>query len=153
MLRTMADCLRCLIMNVSCLTVNDELSPTFQLQNPKPVLMRAQSAVRAPPAVSGVRVSLPLVNNRKGSLLSPAALYLHRLSLASSRELYQSSSACTGASDATRLHRACSLPVKYRYHSSHGSTSTLCKTRPGFVHACGLTEFRNTKQAVLSRNI
>ncbi|KAL0178906.1 hypothetical protein M9458_024348, partial [Cirrhinus mrigala] len=65
--------------------------------NPKPALMRAQCAVRAPPAVPGVRVSVPLVNTRKGSLLSPAALYLHRLSLASSRELYQSGSAGTGA--------------------------------------------------------
>ncbi len=154
----MADSLHCLIMNVSCLTVNDELSPTFQPQNPKPTLMRAQCAVRAPPAVLGVRVSVPLVNNRKGSLLSPAALYLHRLSLASSRELYQSSSTGTGASDATRLHRACSLPVKYRYHSSHGSTSTIgphtfCKTRPGFVgNACRLTVFRNTK-AILNCNI
>ncbi|RXN08979.1 calcium-activated potassium channel subunit alpha-1-like isoform X1 [Labeo rohita] len=106
-------------------SINNELSATFQPQNPKPALMRAQCAVRAPPAVPGVRVSVPLVNNRKGSLLSPAALYLHRLSLASSRELYQSGSAGTGASDATRLHRACSLPVKYRYHSSHGSTSTI----------------------------
>uniref|UniRef100_A0A9J7YSW3 Calcium-activated potassium channel subunit alpha-1 n=1 Tax=Cyprinus carpio carpio TaxID=630221 RepID=A0A9J7YSW3_CYPCA len=106
-------------------SINDELSPTFQPQNPKPALMRAQCAVRASPAVPGVRVSVPLVNNRKGSLLSPAALYLHRLSLASSRELYQSSSTGTGASDAIRLHRACSLPVKYRYHSSHGSTSTI----------------------------
>ncbi|XP_058649323.1 calcium-activated potassium channel subunit alpha-1a-like isoform X6 [Onychostoma macrolepis] len=106
-------------------SINDELSPTFQPQNPKPALMRAQCAVRVPPAVPGVRVSVPLVNNRKGSLLSPAALYLHRLSLASSRELYQNSSTGTGASDATRLHRACSLPVKYRYHSSHGSTSTI----------------------------
>lgn len=155
----MGDSLHCLIMNVSCLTVNDELSPTFQPQNPKPALMRAQCAVRASPAVPGVRVSVPLVNNRKGSLLSPAALYLHRLSLASSRELYQSSSTGTGASDAIRLHRACSLPVKYRYHSSHGSTSTigphtLCKTRPGFVgNACGLTGFRNTKQAILNCNI
>lgn len=146
-------------MNVSCPTVNDELNPTFLPQNPKPALMRAQCAVRASPAVPGVRVSVPLVNNRKGSLLSPAALYLHRLSLASSRELYQSSSTGTGASDAIRLHRACSLPVKYRYHSSHGSTSTigphtLCKTRPGFVgNACGLTGFRNTKQAILNCNI
>ncbi|XP_043087127.1 calcium-activated potassium channel subunit alpha-1 isoform X2 [Puntigrus tetrazona] len=103
-------------------SINDELGPTFQPQNPKPVLKRAQCAARAPPAVPAVRVSVPLVNNRKGSLLSPAALYLHRLSLAGSRELYASGA---GASDASRLHRACSLPVKYRYHSSHGSSSTL----------------------------
>ncbi|XP_048025768.1 calcium-activated potassium channel subunit alpha-1-like isoform X5 [Megalobrama amblycephala] len=103
-------------------SINDELNPTFQPQNPKPTLSRAPSAVRAPPAVSGVRVSVSVVNNRKGSLLSPAASYLHRLSLASSRELDQSG-AGTGA-DASRLHRACSLPVKYRYHSSHGSSST-----------------------------
>uniref|UniRef100_A0A8C2A141 Calcium-activated potassium channel subunit alpha-1 n=1 Tax=Cyprinus carpio TaxID=7962 RepID=A0A8C2A141_CYPCA len=106
-------------------SINDELNPTFLPQNPKPALMRVQCAVRGPPAVRSGRVSVPLVNNRKGSLLSPAALYLHRLSLASSRELYQSSSTGTGASDAIRLHRACSLPVKYRYHSSHGSTSTI----------------------------
>ncbi|XP_059387441.1 calcium-activated potassium channel subunit alpha-1a-like isoform X1 [Carassius carassius] len=106
-------------------SINDEINPTFLPQNPKPSLMRVQCAVRAPPAVRGVRVSGPLVNNRKGSMLSPAASYLHRLSLASSRELYQSSSAGSGASDATRLHRACSLPVKYRYHSSHGSSSTI----------------------------
>uniref|UniRef100_A0A8C1KYC5 Calcium-activated potassium channel subunit alpha-1 n=1 Tax=Cyprinus carpio TaxID=7962 RepID=A0A8C1KYC5_CYPCA len=106
-------------------SINDELNPTFQPQNPKPALLRVQCAVRGPPAVRSGRVSVPLVNNRKGSLLSPAALYLHRLSLASSRELYQSSSTGTGASDAIRLHRACSLPVKYRYHSSHGSTSTI----------------------------
>uniref|UniRef100_A0A8C1E2F4 Calcium-activated potassium channel subunit alpha-1 n=1 Tax=Cyprinus carpio carpio TaxID=630221 RepID=A0A8C1E2F4_CYPCA len=106
-------------------SINDELNPTFLPQNPKPALMRVQCAVRGPPAVRSGRVSVPLVNNRKGSLLSPAASYLHRLSLASSRELYHSSSAGTGASDAIRLHRACSLPVKYRYHSSHGSTSTI----------------------------
>lgn len=143
-------------MNVSCPTVNDELNPTFQPQNPKPILSRAPSAVRAPPAVSGVRVSVSVVNNRKGSLLSPAASYLHRLSLASSRELYQSGAGTGAAADASRLHRACSLPVKYRYHSSHGSTSTtgprtLCKTRPGIVgNACGLTEFRNTKTVLCS---
>lgn len=118
----MADSLHCLMMNVSCPTVNDELNPTFQPQNPKPSLSRAPSAVRAPPAVSGVRVSV--VNNRKGSLLSPAASYLHRLSLAGSRELYHG----TGAADASRLHRACSLPVKHRDHSSLGPRR-LRKTR------------------------
>lgn len=133
------------MMNVCCPTVKDELNPTFQPQNPKPVLSRAPSAARAPPAVSGARVSASVVNNRKGSLLSPAASYLHRLSLAGSRELDQ------GGADASRLHRACSLPVKYRYHSSLGSSCTLCETRPGIVgNACGLTEFRNTKTLLCS---
>lgn len=130
----MADSLHCLIMNVSCPTVNDELNPTFQPQNPKATLSRAASAVRPVRAPPAVRV--PLVNNRKGSVLSPAASYLHRLSLASSRDLYQTGAgAGTGAGTGAGLHRACSLPVKYRYHSS--STIRLRKTRPGSVaNAC-----------------
>ncbi|XP_073723341.1 calcium-activated potassium channel subunit alpha-1a isoform X3 [Misgurnus anguillicaudatus] len=96
-------------------SIKDELKSTFQPPNPNPpALNRAQATVMSPPAGPEVRVSVPLVNNRKGSLLSPAASYLHRLSLSSSRELHQNAA----TSEITRLHRACSLPVRYRYHSS-----------------------------------
>ncbi|KAF3704334.1 Calcium-activated potassium channel subunit alpha-1 [Channa argus] len=65
---------------------------------------------------SGVAaVSVPLVNNRKGSLL-PSAL---RLSFTGSRDLSQVGWLPGVAEEASRLQRARSLPVKYRYHPSH----------------------------------
>ncbi|XP_073775142.1 calcium-activated potassium channel subunit alpha-1a-like isoform X29 [Danio rerio] len=96
-----------------CVSVADES------QCPRP-------AVRSS-AVPAARVPVPLVNYRKGStlsadhrkvlLLSPAASYLHRLSLASSRELQRSRE---GVDDeGVRLHRASSLPVKHRHPSTH----------------------------------
>ncbi|XP_071062952.1 calcium-activated potassium channel subunit alpha-1a-like isoform X1 [Pseudochaenichthys georgianus] len=62
---------------------------------------------------SGVAVvSVPLVNNRKGSLLPPAKP--PRLGI-------------TGSGDLSRLPRARSLPVKYRYHPSHSNNGTLSR--------------------------
>ncbi|KAA8581475.1 hypothetical protein FQN60_003056 [Etheostoma spectabile] len=74
---------------------------------------------------SGVTVSVPLVNNRKGSLMPPAVPSALRLSFMGSGDLGQVGRLPGVAEEASRLHRACSLPVKYRYHPSHSNKATL----------------------------
>lgn len=100
------------IVILHCLTVKEEVRPSFQKRSIKitscsitansllPIAQQpSQDALLSPgPA------HVPLVNNRKGSLLpagpcDPAQL---RLSISESR-----------------LNRARSLPVKYRYHPSN----------------------------------
>ncbi|XP_072787564.1 calcium-activated potassium channel subunit alpha-1 isoform X3 [Taeniopygia guttata] len=60
-------------------------------------------------STEGIPEPVPLVNNRKGSLLLPNNPSLLHLNLLSSVE--------QGKSTYCRLQRALSLPVKYRYHS------------------------------------
>lgn len=84
---------------------------------------------------SGVTaVSVPLVNNRKGSLLPIAEPSTLRLSFMGSRDLGQVCRLPGVAEEASRLHRARSMPVKYRYHPSHSNNATLshrhCKGHP-----------------------
>ncbi|KAM8730682.1 calcium-activated potassium channel subunit alpha-1a-like isoform 3-T3 [Acanthopagrus schlegelii] len=62
-------------------------------------------------------VSVPLVNNRKGSLLPP--------SFRGSGDLGQAGRLPGVAEESSRLQRARSLPVKYRYHPSHSNNATL----------------------------
>lgn len=66
---------------------------------------------------SGVAAaSVPLVNNRKGSLLHPAA---------GSRDPTQAGQQPGALAEASRLQRTRSLPVKYRHHPGHASNATL----------------------------
>lgn len=75
---------------------------------------------------SGVAVvSVPLVNNRKGSLLPPAEPPALRLSFMGSGDLGQVGRLPGVAEEASWLQRARSLPVKYRYHPSHSNNATL----------------------------
>lgn len=72
--------------------------------------------------------SVPLVNNRKGSLFPSAA---PRLSLMGSRDLSQACRLPGVAEETIRLQRARSLPVKYRYHPSNATVSHRhCKGHP-----------------------
>ncbi|CAB1313023.1 unnamed protein product [Coregonus sp. 'balchen'] len=81
--------------------------------------------------------SVPLVNNRKGSLQPSREPSVLRRSLLGSRELVQVAMGPGGpggpgglaAEEASRLQRARSLPVKYRYHPSHSSNTTLLNMR------------------------
>lgn len=79
-------------------------------------------------------MAVPLVNNRKGSLLPPSEPSPLRLSFMGSRDLGQVGRLPRVAEEASRLQRARSLPVKYRYHPSHSNNATLshghCKTTP-----------------------
>lgn len=77
-------------------------------------------------AYSGVTaVSVPLVNNRKGSLLPSAEPSSLRLSFMGSRDLGQVGRLPGVVEEASRLQRARSLPVKYRYHPSHANNAIL----------------------------
>ena len=71
-------------------------------------------------------MSVPLVNNRKGSLLP--------LSFRGSGDLGQAGRLPGVSEESSRLQRARSLPVKYRYHPSHSNNATLshrhCKGPP-----------------------
>lgn len=109
------------------LAVNDGpliQSATYQYKSAKPNRNSASEVSRGP--CSGVApVSVPLVNNRKGSLLPPAEPSALRLSFMGSGDLGQVGQRPGAAEEASRLQRARSLPVKYRYHSSHSSNATL----------------------------
>lgn len=66
---------------------------------------------------SGVAAaSVPLVNNRKGSLLHTAV---------GSRDPSQAGQQPGAPEEASRLQRTRSLPVKYRHHPGHASNATL----------------------------
>ncbi|XP_044192876.1 calcium-activated potassium channel subunit alpha-1-like isoform X1 [Thunnus albacares] len=108
-------------------TVNDGpliQSSTYQYKSAKLNHNSASMVCRGPR--SGVTaVSVPLVNNRKGSLLPPAEPSALRLSFMGSRDLGQVGRLPGVAEEASRLHRARSLPVKYRYHPSHSNNATL----------------------------
>lgn len=108
---------------------------------------------------SGVTVvSVPLVNNRKGSLLPPAEPSALRLSFMGSRDLGQVGWLPGVAEEASRLHRARSLPVKYRYHPSHSNNATLshrhCKGHlppPSLACLAGLYSTTAQPKHVLAR--
>ncbi|XP_072534009.1 calcium-activated potassium channel subunit alpha-1a isoform X15 [Salminus brasiliensis] len=98
------------IKKCGCKRLKEEVKPTFQNRT-----IKVANSVAAPHALgSGPRpavelsvvASVPLVNNRKGSLLPPVPPSRRHLSLAG-------------------LNRARSLPGKYRYHPS---SSTLSST-------------------------
>lgn len=130
-----------------CLTVSDEVRPSFQNRSIKPTGCASASitsnaslpdAVRPnqdPPPNPGP-LSVPLVNNRKGSLLprrpgagagagaDPSKL---RLSISGPGDV------AAGPLAESRLSRARSLPVKYRYHPSNAmllSHSRHCRLPP-----------------------
>lgn len=99
-------------------------SSVYQCKSAKLNHNSASLACRGPH--SGVAaVSVPLVNNRKGSLLPPAEPSALRLSLIGSGDLAQVGRLPGVAEEASRLQRARSLPVKYRYHASHSNNATL----------------------------
>lgn len=122
------------------MAVKDEVKRPYQ---PQPLNLKPNPV--SPPQTapsSGVESSgrVPLVNNRKGSLWLPStSSSLLRLSLSGSRVVGHhalggtvggvggmGTGTGTGMGmDDPRLQRARSLPVKYRYHPSHGSTSVL----------------------------
>ena len=77
----------------------------------------------------GTAVSIPLVNNRKGSLLPLAEPSVLKLSLMGSGDLAQVGRLPGVAEEANRLQRARSLPVKYRYHPGHSNNSTLSQRK------------------------
>lgn len=106
-----------------CLTVKEEVRPSFQKRSIKitSCTITANSLLPSPQQpsqdalLSPGSAHIPLVNNRKGSLLpagpcDPAQL---RLSISGPGE--------SGARllVESRLNRARSLPVKYRYHPSN----------------------------------
>ncbi|MEQ2203075.1 hypothetical protein XENOCAPTIV_023999 [Xenoophorus captivus] len=94
--------------------------------------LRASSVVCKGPH-RAVAVSVPLVNNRKGSLLPLSKPSTLKLSLVGPRDLAQTSHLPGVAEETRRLQRVRSLPVKYRYHPGHSSITTLsqrqCKSQ------------------------
>lgn len=126
-----------------CLTVMDELRPPFQNRLIKTTGCTSTSITsnaflpntlhpNQDPLVNPASINIPLVNNRKGSLLpkgprprvDPSKL---RLSISGPGDTAARSLA------ESRLSRACSLPVKYRYHPSNAmllSHSRHCRLPP-----------------------
>ncbi|XP_038128585.1 calcium-activated potassium channel subunit alpha-1-like isoform X3 [Cyprinodon tularosa] len=96
--------------------------PPYQYKSVKLNHVSASMVCRAPHRDAAGPI--PLVNNRKGSLLAlskPSAL---KLSLVGSRDLAQVGQLPGVAEETRRLQRARSLPVKYRYHHGHPSITT-----------------------------
>lgn len=115
-----------LILTPLHLAVNDGLliqSSTYQYNSAK--LNHDSAEACRGPCSRVTPVSVPLVNNRKGSLLPLAQPCALRLSFIGPRDLGQVGRQPRAAEDASRLQRACSLPVKYRYHPSHSNNATL----------------------------
>lgn len=116
-----------LILTPLHLAVNDGVliqSSIYQYKSAKLNHNSLREVCRGP--CSGVAaVSVPLVNNRKGSLLPPAKPSALRLSFIGSGDLGQVGRLPGVAEEASRLLRARSLPVKYRYHPSHSNNATL----------------------------
>lgn len=108
---------------------------------------------------SGVTaVSVPLVNNRKGSLLPSAEPSTLRLSfMGSLGQVGQVGQLPGVVEEASRLQRARSLPVKYRYHPSHANIAILshrhCKGHLPLPLAClaGLYSTTEQPEHVLAR--
>lgn len=129
-------------------------SSTYQYTSAKLNHNSASEACRGP--LSRVAaVSVPLVNNRKGSLLPSAEPSALRLSLLGSGVLGQVGRLPGVAEEVTRLQRARSLPVKYRYHPSHSNNSTLshrhCKPPPPLACLPGLYSTTAQPKHVLAR--
>ncbi|XP_036382582.1 calcium-activated potassium channel subunit alpha-1 isoform X3 [Megalops cyprinoides] len=96
------------IKKCGCKRLKDEVRPTYQNRSIKISNSTANTVHKASPR-EGVAEPVPLVNNRKGSLLLPSDPSL-RLGL-------------TRPGEEGRLQRARSLPVKYRYHPSNAMLS------------------------------
>ncbi|XP_049916142.1 calcium-activated potassium channel subunit alpha-1 isoform X1 [Epinephelus moara] len=114
-------------------TVNDgplTQSPPYQYKSAKLNHNSASEVCRGPRSRI---VSVPLVNNRKGSLLPPAEPSALRLSFMGSGDLGQVGRLPGVPEEASRLQRARSLPVKYRYHPSHSNNATLSHRHLPFV--------------------
>lgn len=126
-----------------CLTVMDEVRPSFQNQILKTTGCISTSIAsnaflpntlhpNQDPLVNPGAVNIPLVNNRKGSLLP--------MRLGPRDDPSQLRFSISGPGDVTtrsltdsRLNRARSLPVKYRYHPSNAmllSHSRHCRLAP-----------------------
>lgn len=126
-----------------CLTVMDEVRPSFQNRSVKTTGCTSNTSNAFLPntlhpnqdlLVSPGTINIPLVNNRKGSLLpmgpgpgpgaDPSQL---RFSISGPGDVAARSLA------QSRLNRARSLPVKYRYHPSNAmllSHSRHCRLPP-----------------------
>lgn len=126
-----------------CLTVMDEVRPSFQNRSIKTTGCTSTAITsnaflpntlhpNQDPLVSPASINIPLVNNRKGSLLprgpgpgpDPSKL---RLSISGPGDVAARSQV------ESRLNRARSLPVKYRYHPSNAmllSHSRHCRLPP-----------------------
>lgn len=122
-----------------CLTVTDDVRPTFQNRSVKttgctsitPNAFQPNTLHPNPdPLVNQTTINVPLVNNRKGSLLPPGPApdpSKLRLSISGPGD------AAARALAESRLNRARSLPVKYRYHPSNAmllSHSRHCRLPP-----------------------
>lgn len=126
-----------------CLTVMDEVRPSFQNRSIKTTGFTSTAITsnaflpntlhpNQDPLVNPASINIPLVNNRKGSLLprgpgpgpDPSKL---RLSISGPGDVAARSRV------ESRLNRARSLPVKYRYHPSNAmllSHSRHCRLPP-----------------------
>lgn len=120
-----------------CLTVMDEVRPSFQNRSIKTIGCISTSITTnaylpnsvhpsQDPLVNPGPVNIPLVNNRKGSLLPVGPRR--------GADASQLRFSISGPGDVvarplaeSRLNRACSLPVKYRYHPSNAML--LCHSR------------------------
>lgn len=98
-------------------------SSPYQSKSAKVKQISASVVCRGPHRV--VAIPVPLVNNRKGSLLPLSKPSTLKLSLVGSRDLAQVGQPPRLAEENRRLQRARSLPVKYRYHPGHPSVTTL----------------------------
>ncbi|XP_069044993.1 calcium-activated potassium channel subunit alpha-1a isoform X2 [Lepisosteus oculatus] len=109
------------IKKCGCKRLNDDVRPTYQNRSYKFNSSAAAKALLSAVPFEDVAEPVPLVNNRKGSL------YLPRLSLLSPGD--------PGWEAPSRLQRARSLPVKYRYHPS----SSMANHSPCMFPSAGCT--------------
>ncbi|XP_039629008.1 calcium-activated potassium channel subunit alpha-1a isoform X2 [Polypterus senegalus] len=100
------------IKKCGCKRLKDEVKPIYQNQSYK--VYTATNSLLRPKTFEELFEPVPLVNNRKGSLYLPGdrSLRLGPVSLSEH-----------GRPATSRLQRACSLPVKYRYHPSSSAVN------------------------------
>ncbi|XP_051779694.1 calcium-activated potassium channel subunit alpha-1a isoform X6 [Erpetoichthys calabaricus] len=100
------------IKKCGCKRLKDEVKPIYQNQSYK--VYTATNSLLKPKTFEELFEPVPLVNNRKGSLYLPGdrSLRLGPVSLSEH-----------GRPAPSRLQRACSLPVKYRYHPSSSAVN------------------------------
>ncbi|XP_058841033.1 calcium-activated potassium channel subunit alpha-1-like isoform X12 [Acipenser ruthenus] len=98
------------IKKCGCKRLKEEARPTDQTQSSK-----SYNTSNALLNAKSFEEPVLLVNNRKGSLYLPSDPSVLRLSLMNPNE--------PGRPAPSRLQRACSLPVKYRYHSGSSAVN------------------------------
>lgn len=109
----------------------------------RPQALPRPSLHQDPPVPQGEVTAVPLVNNRKGSLLPPGVgLGPHGGFRISTSGSGRGDTAGRALAEQSRLSRARSLPVKYCYHPSnaslHGHSSRACRLTPlaGCISPC-----------------